>query len=73
MTGWTLLWLGWLTAFLIIEGFALANTERGDTLSETVWRWASIKEKGAFWRLRRLLLVTLLAWLALHFLTGGAF
>lgn len=73
MSGWTLLWLGWLVAFALIEGFALANCKAGDTLSEQVWAWASIKDKGAFWRLRRLALVTLLAWLSLHFLTGGQF
>jgi len=71
MSGWTWLWLAWLLAFAVIEGAALANCTEGDTLSETVWHWASIRGKGTWWRVRRLLLVSLLAWLCLHFLSGG--
>lgn len=70
---WSLVWLAWLLIFLVAEGIALFNTEKGDTLSETVWRWASIKGKGRAWRLRRFALLCLLAWLSLHMLTGGAF
>lgn len=73
MTGWTLLWLVWLLAFCLIEGVALSNCQAGDTLSEQIWCWASIKNKGAWWRFRRFLLVALLAWLCLHFLSGGSF
>lgn len=73
MTAYTVAWLCWLLAFLVIEGRALANKCDGDTLSEHVWAWCSIKAKGRAWRLRRLSLLILLAWLVAHFLTGGQF
>ena len=34
---WDLLWLGWVIAGLMIEGFALASRTPGATLSEHVW------------------------------------
>jgi hypothetical protein len=49
------------------------NKQPGDTLSEHVWDWASIKGKGGGWRLRRVGLLMFLAWLVAHFLTGGEF
>jgi hypothetical protein len=73
VTGYTAAWLVWLLQFAVIEGFALANKQPGDTLSEHVWAWASIKGKAAGWRLRRLGLLVVLAWLVAHFLTGGEF
>jgi hypothetical protein len=70
---YTLGWLLWIAAFLGLEGKALVNKRPGDTLSEHVWRWSSVKAKGGAWRLRRFGLLAFLAWLAAHFLTGGAF
>ena len=69
----TAAWVLWILQFAAIEGAALFNKRDGDTLSEHVWRWFSIKEKGAGWRLRRFSLLAFLAWLVAHFLTGGAF
>lgn len=66
-------WVVWLLMFGAIEGVALANKTPGDTLSEHIWRWFSIKHKGAGWRARRFGLLAFLAWLVAHFLTGGAF
>ncbi len=66
-------WLVWLAMFGAIEGAALANRRAGDTLSEHVWQWCSIKGKGAGWRARRFGLLAFLAWLSAHMLTGGAF
>jgi hypothetical protein len=43
---WTILWLVWIAAFFAIEVPALLNKQDGDTLSEHVWAWASIKQKG---------------------------
>lgn len=36
---YTLLWAGWVLAFIIVEGFALRNDVSGDTLSEHVRKW----------------------------------
>ena len=73
MTWFTIAWLSWLAVFLVVEGIALCNKAEGDTLSEHVWAWFSIKDKGNKWRLRRFILLAFLAWLAVHFLTGGQF
>lgn len=59
--------------FGAIEGAAIFNKKDGDTLSEHVWRWFSIREKGKGWRSRRFALLAFLSWLSLHFLTGGEF
>lgn len=73
MNIWTQLWLIWLGMFGVVEGAALANKKPGDTLSEHVWKWFSIQDKGGGWRLRRFGLLSFLAWLVAHFLTGGKF
>lgn len=73
MTAFTWAWIWWGAMFLVIEGLALLNKDKGDTLSEHVWSWFSIKNKGPGWKWRRLALVAFLAWLVLHFLTGGSF
>lgn len=67
------LWIAWAVAFICIELPAILNNQEGDTLSEKVWAIASIKTKGGHWRIRRLILLSGLAWLCLHFLTGGQF
>lgn len=36
---WTALWLAWFVAFGVIEGAAIRNDVRGDTLSEHFRRW----------------------------------
>jgi hypothetical protein len=71
MTGYTIAWLVWLAAFAVIEGFAIAHREPGRTLSEHVWRWFSVKDKTKGFKMRRFVLLAFLAWLTLHFLTGG--
>lgn len=71
MDGFTIAWLLWGLAFLVIEGVALFNAKRDDTLSEHVWRWFSIRKRSKGWQARRFALVAFLAWLVLHFLTGG--
>ena len=73
MDTFTWLWLGWIAAFLGIEGRALFNKVPGDTLSEHVWRWFSVRGKGRAWQARRVGLLAFMAWLAAHFLTGGQF
>ncbi|MGW4158710.1 hypothetical protein [Streptomyces sp. NPDC004788] len=78
MTIWSWLWVGWLAAFCAIEGRALFNKTEGDTLSEHVWKWfgtaqiAKAAGQPTGWvRLRRFALLAFMAWLSVHFLTGG--
>lgn len=82
MSGWTIAWLVWLGAFVVIEGPALANKKPDDTLSEHVWRWFATRRedmrndqgKASAWvKIRRVVLVSFLAWLSLHFATGGEY
>lgn len=69
---YTWLWVAWLLAFIGIEGAALINKDKGDTLSEHVWKWFSVKEQSSGKRTFRMVaLGGFLAWLATHFLTGG--
>lgn len=70
---WTILWLIWIIFFGVIEGAAVFNKTKGDTLSEHIWKWFSIKSKAKGWRIRRFTLLALLTWLITHFLTGGNF
>jgi hypothetical protein len=67
----TQLWLVWLMMAAAIEGVALFNKARGDTLSEHVWKWFSIRDKGRGWLIRRSALAAFMIWLTLHFLIGG--
>jgi hypothetical protein len=71
MDAFTIAWLVWLVAFAVIEGLAIAREEPGGTLSEKVWGWFSIRGKTKGYRTRRFILLAFLAWLTLHFLTGG--
>ena len=80
MSAWTWLWLGWLVYFLIVEGIALYRSTPGDTLSEHVWVWFGTQRRKpgdpyrprtGWTQLRRVLLLAFLAWLSVHFLTGG--
>ena len=72
------LWIGWLAIFAVIEGVALSNKKDGDTLSEHVWKWFAIGLNGqpkppvtSGVRARRFILLAFMAWLSVHFLTGG--
>jgi hypothetical protein len=78
MDGYTIAWLAWLGAFCVIEGKALFNKQPGDTLSEHVWRWfctgvGTTSDPSGWTRLRRFSLLAFMAWLSVHFLTGGRF
>ena len=68
---YTILWLFWLALFLAIEGAAIKDKRKGDTLSEHIWKWAAIGDKPKGWRWRRITLMGFLAWLVGHFLTKG--
>ena len=71
MNGWTFAWILWLAMFAVIEGAALKNPAPGDTLSEHIWTWFSVKDKGTGWRARRITLALGLVALLFHFLNGG--
>jgi hypothetical protein len=76
---WTIGWIIWLVLFLIWEGIALFNSKPGDTLSEHVWIWFGTrrsanmlgKKRTGWVQFRRFVLVAFMAWISLHFLTGG--
>jgi hypothetical protein len=73
MSGWEWYWLAFLLiGFGVPEAIALARREKGDTLSESVWKWFAIRKgKGHFKWARRGVLALFLGWLTVHFLTGG--
>lgn len=71
MTGWTWLWLIWIAGFLAVELPAAFNKQPGDTLSEHVWKWFSIKNKSKGYKARRLGFLAFWAWLTVHFFSGG--
>jgi hypothetical protein len=63
------LWIGWIAAFAVVEGFALHNDMPGDTLSAHIRKWFSLKTK----RGRTVFLVVFggfVLWLGVHLLTG---
>jgi hypothetical protein len=70
-TTYTVLWLLWLLGFVVIEGAALRDKRRGDTLSEHVWTWFCMRGTGRFAKLRRVALISFLIWLLVHFVGGG--
>ena len=37
ITKYTVAWVSWIIGFIVIEGIALLDAGRGDTLSEHVW------------------------------------
>lgn len=73
MDAYTIGWLVWIGWFLIEEGLSLFRGHTKDTLSGHVWAWFSVNSNGRFGQLRRFALLTFLAWLSAHFLTGGRF
>jgi hypothetical protein len=70
MTVYTWAWIFWFAFFAVVEGFALVDKRRGDTLSEHVWRWFKIKDKPRQWTWRRAVLGVFLMWLLVHMVAG---
>lgn len=54
-------WMSWLAAFLVLEGWALIDRTPGDTLSESIWFLQT-----RFWPLT-VGLAVLIGWLFYHF------
>lgn len=72
---WTVAWIAWFAWFAVVEGMALFNSRQGDTLSEHIWAWFGTQHPDKYpsgWtRVRRFVLLAFMAWLSVHFLTGG--
>lgn len=69
---YTALWVIWIALFGAIEGAALVDKRKGDTLTEHVRKWFSIGKKSKGWRARRFVLLSFLAWLVAHFLSSDS-
>lgn len=67
---YTMLWIFWGVFFLVVEGFALFDKRRGDTLSEHIWHWFQIRDKPQQWTWRRVVLAGFLLWLLIHMVAG---
>jgi hypothetical protein len=71
----TVAWVAWLGAFVVIEAVAIFRRRGGDTLSEHVWKWFAVGTPTGpvTWtiRARRISLAAFMLWLTAHFLTGG--
>jgi hypothetical protein len=69
-------WSAWIAFFVIWEGKGLISKKKGDTLSELIWSifaTSRLNVPVTGWvRLRRFLLLAGMAWLTVHFATGGA-
>lgn len=71
MSVWTILWILWGVMFAAIEGVAIRNDARGDTLSEHLRLWFSTHDK----RGRSVWLVVsgvFLAWFVTHIAVAGS-
>jgi len=60
----TIAWIVWILAFVVIEAIAVFNAVEGDTLSEQVWVVAAIP-------LGWIALSAFMLWLTYHFLFDG--
>ncbi len=73
---YTQLWAVWLLLFGAIEGTAIFNKKKGDTLSRHVWKFLGIQSKGyelpPGYKWRRGGLAVFFVWLAQHFFFPGA-
>jgi hypothetical protein len=68
----TYIWITLLVVAGIVEIYTIFNKKPNDTFSEHIWRWFSIKKgTGKFKKTRRFILLVIMVWLAVHFLTGG--
>ena len=70
MTVYTWLWILWFAWFAVVEGFAIIDKDRGDTLSEHIWGWFRIRDKPRQWTWRRAVLAVFLVWLLVHLVAG---
>lgn len=72
MSTWTIVWIGWLAAFAVLEGVALRDKRPNDTFSEFTWRLLKIRDRrptAATW-IARVLLIIGGVWLTGHLAFG---
>lgn len=76
MSWYTWAWILWILAFAVIEGIALVDRRRDDTLSEHTWDVFCLRGKKAgkspWCVVRRIAFFSFWLWLSVHFLSGGA-
>lgn len=71
MSVWTILWLLWGLAFVVIEAFAVVNDEPDDTLSEHLRKWFRTDTKrGKFLWISVFGIFS--AWFAVHIAVEGS-
>ena len=72
MSVWTVLWVGWLLQFLVIEGLAIGLAkDKGATLSDHIWAFIGRgKALDRHVRFRRIIFLAFSAWLVVHLWTG---
>lgn len=63
------IWIGWLVLFLVYELYAAKTSSKGDTLSETVWKWVGVRGPRRS-IVRRLILLAFLTSLTSHLTLG---
>jgi hypothetical protein len=63
-------WLGWLTLFLVFEIYAAFSPAKGDTLSENVWKWFRASQKDPLSTARRSVILAFMLSLTTHFVWG---
>lgn len=64
---YTVAWVVWIAAFVVIETLALLNRDEGaDTLSEHVW--IAVSSPPVWW-----LTAAFMVWLTIHFLFDGRY
>ena len=72
----TAAWVAMGAWFVVWETIALVRRRRGDTLSEHVWSWFSLrgnKNRLKPWQAAlRFAFLAFWAWLTIHFLSGGS-
>ena len=72
MDVYTVIWIVLLSIGVGTEITALLNKDKGDTLSEHIWKWFKVNDPQSPSRRRRVLLLgVFMAWLGIHFVSGG--
>jgi hypothetical protein len=66
----TPIWIAIGVAILATEGVALLNSKTGDTLSEHVWNWITIRNKPKKFTAYRFFVLAFMLWLTGHFAFG---
>jgi hypothetical protein len=71
---YTIAWIIWGLYFVVVEADAILHNDAAGTLSDHIWKWFCVNDqKERFARLRRVVLLCFMAWLSVHFISGGKF